>query len=884
VDSRLCAFQLDNGLKVLLKEVHTAPVTSTWMWYRVGSRNETEGQTGLSHWVEHMLFKGSAQFPKGAIMRLVNRYGGYANAMTSNDFTAYYATLPSEHTELALRIEADRMTSAWFDPQEVTAERSVVIAEREQSENEPRFALFEGVTAAAYQAHPYRHQTIGYKQDLERITRDELYGHYRHFYAPNNAVLVVVGDLDMNETQALILRHLGAIPPGDSVPQAVIAEPPQSSERRVEVRLPGSEPTLRVVYHAPAVHDPDYIPLVVLDAVLSGGKAMFAFGGALARSARLYRALVETELASSVGSNYHPSLDPYLFGLGATVRQGSQPELVERALLAEIGKLQQQPVEAAELAVAIRQTQAQFVYASESVSNQALTLGFLEMVDHHERIDSILDELARVGPQEVLRVARTYLTAESRTVGWFYPSDKGGDRESTPEPPKAWRSAHESVCAYLPRRAASISPETVTRGVLDNGIVVLIRENPASPSVCIQGSIQAGSLHDRVEQLGCAGLTATLLRRGTRRHTFQELNVALDSVGASLGFGSDLENGELGAQSLAADFDLIVDLLAEMLMQPTFPEDELRKARNQRLTQLSMLETDTSYRADCAYLEALYPAEHPYSRPVLGIRETILSLTANDLAAFHAQHYHPRELVLSIVGALDSQRVLDKLATTLGQWLVDAPLCPWQVADAHTPQGVITQQIEIPAKAQADLVLGVMGMRRASTDYYAAMLANLILGRLGMMGRLGESVRDRQGLAYYVSSSLQAGLGPKPWTVVAGVNPKHVARTVESILDEIERMRAEPVLAEELDDSCTYLTGIMALYLETNEGIASSLLHIEQFGLGLDYLARYPEILRSVTQEDIQRVMRQYFQPQRYVLTMAGTFALSSRAGAEPSG
>lgn len=867
----LHTYQLPNGLRVLLREAHTAPVTTTWIWYRVGSRNETPGQTGLSHWVEHMMFKGSPQFPKGAIMRAVNRLGGYVNAFTSNDFTAYFATLPSEHAELALRIEADRMTGALFEQDEVEAERTVVVAEREGSENEPLFALIEAVTAAAFGVHPYRHQTIGWKDDLRTITREALYAHYRRYYVPNNATLIVVGDFDSAAQMERIERYLGDIPAGPAPEQRVPPEPPQEAERRVAVRMPGSAPMLRVAQHAPPVRHADFLPLVVADAVLSGGKAMFAFGDSMARSARLYRALVETQLATNAGSHYHPSLDPYLFSLGATVRDGRAPEEVETALVAEIERLRNEPVEERELAVAIRQTQAQFAYNSEGVSDQALTLGFLDVVDQPARMDTLLDELARVRPADVLRVAATYLGAENRVVGWFHPTREGGTPDDGAESPPAWAPRSLGlVCGYRERSGGSISPETVTRTTFDNGLTLLVQENPASQTVYVTGSVQAGAARDEPARPGLANLTSAMLRRGTERHSFQELNLALDSVGASLNTDADHDDAGIGGKALAEDFDLLMDLLAELLTSPSFPELELGKLRGQYLTHLGILETDTSYHADRAFMEALYPPEHPYARPVMGHKAVLAELGVSDLRAFYQAHYGPRGAILTVVGAVQPQRVVDKVAATLGGWRpAQAGRAP-RIPTVSTPPEAITKRVNIPGKAQADLLMGVIGMARSAPDYYAAQVANLILGRLGLMGRLGENVRDTQGLAYYVTSNMSAGHAQEPWTILAGVNPQHVERAVAAIVGEVERMRQELVHDQELEDAHAYLTGVLPLYLETNEGIAGFLLNLEEYNLGLDYLQRYPTIIRGVDKEAVRSVVGRYLTGS-YVLAIAGT-------------
>ena len=865
---------LGNGLKVILKEVHTAPVSSAWMWYRVGSRNEVEGYTGISHWVEHMMFKGTSQFPKGSIMHLVDRHGGHVNAMTSHDFTAYYVTLPSDQLELALRIEADQMHSALFDPQEVEAERTVVIAEREESENDPHYLLAEEVAAAAFRVHPYHHQTIGWKVDLARITRGELYNHYQQYYAPNNAVLVVVGDFELEICLASVEQLFGSIPMNTRPPQVAREEPPQLGERRVIVHMPGSAPSIRICYHTPPVTHPDYLPLVILEGVLSGGKAMFSFGDSPARSARLYRALVETQLASSVGSHYSPSLDPFLLFLGAMVREGPETAAVEEALLAEMAKLCEEPVTERELAVVIRQLQAQFAYASESISGQALTLGFLEMVDSHKRMDHLLEELTEVTPEDILRVARRYLAEDNRVVGWFLPEASGGGDVQDAERADAWRTPAPGMIAFLSKpRTLPVTPETVTRHQLGNGAVILAKENPASASVSIAGSLKAGSLYESDTTAGLASLTASMLRRGTRKHTFQEINVALDEVGASLSFSAEADGVAFGGRALAGDFELLVGLLGEILMGPAFPEAELGKLRGQILTHLGVLETDTTYRADCAFMASLYPQGHPYARPIMGTRDTVQALTAKALAEFHNAYYHPQTLIVAVAGAVKQDRVLDRFAAVLGQWQVKGAPELQIIPPAETPPEIITRRVELPAKAQVDLIWGIIGTSRTSSDYYAAMMANLILGRLGLMGRLGENVRDQQGLAYYVGSTLDVGLGPQPWSIMAGVHPSNVERTVASILGEVQRLRDDPIRDEELEEGQSYLTGVLPLHLETNEGIAHILLDIEDYGLGLDYLLRYPGIVSGISKEEVQRVALKYLTPDRYVLAMAGTFA-----------
>jgi zinc protease len=422
---------LDNGLKILLKPVCTAPVATFWVWYRVGSRNEVPGITGVSHWVEHMMFKGTPSLGKGEIMKLINRNGGVDNAFTWTDYTAYFETLPSDRIDLALRIEADRMINSLFDANEVASERTVIISEREGAENEPRFWLGEEVQAAAYKVHPYHHDTIGWKTDLQTMTRDDLYNHYRLYYAPNNAVVVAVGDFDADEMQKKIAEAFGKIPRGREVPQVKTVEPPQEAERRIVLRRPGPASYFLALYHGPSASDPDFFPTFVLSSVLSGvGGMSFSGHGSPGRSSRLYRALVETGLATDVDCGFRATIDPGTIDVAATARPGVAVEKIERAIFAELEKIATKPITDAELAKVVKQVKSQFVYATDGVMNLGYWLGMLDIVASYKLYDTFLENIIAVKKADVQRVAQKYLTATNRTVGWLVPTN-GATRAHT---------------------------------------------------------------------------------------------------------------------------------------------------------------------------------------------------------------------------------------------------------------------------------------------------------------------------------------------------------------------------------------------------------------------------------------------------------------------
>lgn len=415
--------RLPNGLTVLLQESHAAPVATFWVWYRVGSRNERPGLTGVSHWVEHMLFKGTPSHPAGTLTRLIDRLGGRWNAFTWKDYTAYFEVLPVEHLGVAVALEADRMVNAQFDPDVVAGERTVIISEREGQENFPTYYLREEVEALAFKTHPYRQPVIGWKSDLRAITRDDLYGHYRTYYHPSNAIAIAVGDFNADRTAALIAETFGPIAAGEATPAVRVEEPEQEGERRVVLRRPGGATAyLQMAYHTPAASHPDLPALLVADGILSGFKGISPFdGGGGGRSSRLYRALVDTGLATDAGSGIVPSADPSLLRIGATVRAGVEVQAVEDVVNTEIRRVQDEPVGPDELTRVIRQARAQFVYLRDGVFRRAMALGAFAAVDKPETLFALADGVGRVSAEDVSRVARMYLAHRRRTVGWYLP-------------------------------------------------------------------------------------------------------------------------------------------------------------------------------------------------------------------------------------------------------------------------------------------------------------------------------------------------------------------------------------------------------------------------------------------------------------------------------
>ncbi len=418
--SEITQFTLKNGMRVMLKEIHTAPIISSWLWYRVGSRDEPSGKTGISHWTEHMQFKGTKKFPANVLDKAISREGGRWNASTSHDSTRYYETMPADKIDLALRLEADRMEHSIYKEKDVASERTVIISEREGHENEPMFRLTEAVQQTAFHVHPYHHEIIGDMADLHTITRDDLYEHYRRYYLPNNAVLAMAGDFDTKSMLKRIKELFESIPKGPTPPRLIRPEPDQKGEVRLSVEGPGETTFIQVAYRFPNATHADYFPLQVFDSLLGGAS------GLSTKTSRLYRALVDKEFAVDVSAGSEATIDPFLYRITITKHPDRKTEEALAALDRELQNLQEILVSSDEIKRAVKQARAVFAYGSENITNQAFWMGYVEMFSSYDWFTNYLSSLAKVTPQDVQRVARKYFQSKDRVIGIYHPKGVEG--------------------------------------------------------------------------------------------------------------------------------------------------------------------------------------------------------------------------------------------------------------------------------------------------------------------------------------------------------------------------------------------------------------------------------------------------------------------------
>lgn len=418
-------------------------------------------------------------------------------------------------------------------------------------------------------------------------------------------------------------------------------------------------------------------------------------------------------------------------------------------------------------------------------------------------------------------------------------------------------------------KAAIPGSHNIVRQTYPNGMTVLVKENFSSPSVVIDGLVRAGAADDPIGKEGISALTSHMVMRGTERRTFAQIYEEIEAVGATVDVSSGINVTSFGAKSLAEDLPLVIDILADVLQHPTFPDAEVEKERGEVLTNLQERANNTRRMAGLTFRELLYPADHSYRRSVQGYTETVAAITCQELFNYYRSAYGANGLIVSIVGAVKADEALRIWEDQFGAW-VGAQVVRGLPPSAPRLTERREKRVDIPGKSQSDLILGVIGPNRLAPDYLDARMANSILGVFGLYGRLGARVREKGGMAYYSYSQLEGGLGPGAWQAVAGVDPANVDKAIPLIQAEIKRMIESKVTTRELKDNQSYMIGSMPIGLETNDGVAGILLDMELYGLGLDYLINYPDRINAITAASVQAAAQKYLDAENFALAVAG--------------
>ncbi|MGH7944239.1 MAG: M16 family metallopeptidase [Opitutaceae bacterium] len=891
-----------NDLNVLLLQDHSAPVLTFMVTYRVGSRNEVTGTTGATHLLEHLMFKGSKNFHAGigkSFDTLMDRVGGINNATTWLDRTNYYENIPSDHLELAVQLEADRMRNLLLREEDRQPEMTVVRNEFERDENDPGSALDKEVGAAAFIAHPYHHPTIGWRSDIEKVSIEKLREFYDTFYWPNNATITVIGDFKTEVALRLVKQHFSAITRSPKpIPEVYTQEPPQTGPRRVTVKRPGEVGVVQIAYKAPPALHPDHAALAVLASVLSTGK-----------TSRLYRALIDTNQAISADASKGFFHDQTLFNTTAMLAPGVTHEQVEKTLLAEVGKVTKDGVTPAEVERAINKILAGMAYGRDGSFAIAGQINEAIAVGDWTVYVSLLDQLKSVKAADVNRVANTYLKEDQGTTGWFIPMqepvpvksagilppdntgamkfaarsphyyrspefDRLEDGTTTPAPRGRISLQREAAIATGSAAPASgdakILPKVRRRNI--SGVDVVTLKTGIKDVVTLRGVLNAGDVFNSPANSAIADLTAGMLDKGTSKRDKFAVAELLEQVGATINFGTGSHTLNVSSKMLRKDLSLVLGLLVEQLRTPRFDPEEFEKLKKQIAGRYKRQMEDTDFRAENAFARAIFPVGHPNRPPDDNqYLADIEAATLEQLKAFHSANYGPTGARLVAVGDVDDATIDRALKDGFAGWSGGNPLptTPKAPEIAQTR----TDKVDMPGKTSVSVVIGQpSGLRYNDPNYQPLNMATSVLGSGFFSARLLDIIRQREGLTYGIRANLSADTYTDgSWAIHGTFAPELLKKGMTSTLRELRRFHSEGLSAEEVSTFKTTLTGSYKVALSTTGGLASALLNSIQRGYGPEWVDQYPERIQALTLEEVNAAIKKFLDPDKMVLVQAGS-------------
>ena len=846
---------LSNGLKVLVLPRSTAPVVVTDLYYPVGSVDEPPGKTGLAHFVEHMLFKGTERFPKGQIDRLAFVASGHSNAETSEDYTHYWFAFPSNRWELALAVEADRMLGATFDPAEVEAERQVILEERALDQDSPLSRLDQNHLTHAYLRHPYRNPILGWPEDLVGLTLEDLRRFYHRHYRPDGAVLVVVGDVEPNLALDRVEAHFGPIEPG-ALPRhdPTIQEPRQTGRR--DFVLLESDTVARALlgWHTVAKGHPDGPALDVLSDILTCG-----------RRSRLWESLVEREkLATHVDAGQEGARLAGQFLIQVETPNAGVRGRVEAQISQVIESLADRGPTAEELARSKHRLEAAWRWEQEDLAGLASGLGSAALrgdwrtwqIDHRAAI--------AVEPDDIRRVASTYLVESGLTVGWSLPKP---NREMTvllpaetvpaPEPKVVLPVPIERPIALsFPETGTKLSDFKPRRHVLANGLRLLSERRSGTGIVALELYVDAGLLRETKPGLGY--LVGRLLEEGTLHRTGDEFAQAIEDVGGTLDLGSTGASIRVRAE----DLPLAIELLGDVCRFPRFPNEAMAWAKKRIVAEIQGDRDDSAFLADTLFRGLVY-GSHPYGRDARGTPREVGRLTLDDVRGHHDRFFKADNAYLVAVGDFDTTQLRAMVRREFGAWDASG------LTETYLPRLVRSRRSKVrrvdhPGE-QVQVVLGHLGVPRSHPNYDALVVFDHIFGAgPGFTDRLSRIIRDEMGLAYSIGGGFTdtADIAPGLFRVFVGTMPDEVDRVVAAVLEQILAMKNGAFSDEEVDRARRYLAGSWVFEYQTVEQRAERLLELERWRLGLDEPLRWPERIAQVTAKEVRQAAKALIHPE----------------------
>jgi zinc protease len=855
---------LPNGMKVILQENHVAPVVALQVWVGVGSADELPGEEGLAHVFEHMLFKGTAQRGVGEIASDVEAAGGEINAWTSFDQTVYHIVLSSREKEKGVEILGDAIHHSTFDQGELDKERVVILEEIKRSRDIPTRVLSQEMFTQTYQDHPYARPVLGKEEVVKGLSRESLLAFYHKWYTPDNLIFIGVGDFNANEMMTLIERDF-ATSTTTKAPKKESHKLTPQKELRIKVLFDKvQEAHAALAYPIPPIEHTDTAALDLLSVVLGQGE-----------SSRLnIEVRRNQEVVNDVYAYAYTPKGPGIFVVNVSFPQEKASDAL-RATLFELNRVQEELIDSAELDKAKAMLESDGIYQKETMQGQARKLGyFAQLMNDVDYEHKYLAALSRVTPEDLRRVAKTYLQPSALTLTALLPATPEQltdtktlkTRTDTLE-----REAHAAIEEERARAkktfaqsASTKAPHTLYREVLDNGTVLLIENAPEVPIASIRAVSVGGLLYENEGNNGIHAMLARMLTKGTATQTATDIAREFDEMAGSIGGFTGRNSLGLRAELLSRHFDRGMELFADCLLHSTFDPEELETERRQMLEDIKSREDSPSGEAFRLFNKALYTT-HPYRLDNGGTAESVKGFSQKQLKEFYEKTYPAERLVVSIVGDIDPAKALIVGRRLFGERAKSKGFIEPKIS-AEPAKTATQSTFKFLDKAQAHIVLGFMGMTLSDPDRFALEVASAVLS--GQGGWLFTELRDKRSLAYSVSAGEVNGLAPGYFSVYLATSPERVKEAVDGILEILGRLTTQEITAKELERAKRYLIGTNDISLQRSSTISSVLAFNEVYGLGAESYKDYAAQINTVTTQDVVRVAKKYLTLDKYTLAI----------------
>ncbi|MBK0368777.1 M16 family metallopeptidase [Flavobacterium agrisoli] len=877
-----------NGMNILLLQDNASPVATVQIVYRVGSKHEVLGNTGSTHLLEHLMFKGTPTFiksNKGSITDVLQNTGAQLNATTWYDRTNYYETLPSDKIELALQIEADRMRNSLLLKEDKEAEMTVVRNEFERGENNPNSLLDKEIWASAYIAHPYHHSTIGWKSDIENAPIEVLRNFYNTYYWPDNATLTIIGDFKKENVLELIEKYFGKITKApNAMPQPYTEEPEQYGARKIVVKKPGELGVVNKAYKIPGALHEDLPALNILGQIIGSGP-----------SAILNKTFVDTQMGIYAYASATNFKEVGLFTIGVGFPTTSKHEDIDAKISEVIAKIQKEGVTQDEVNLVVAKISAQTILGRDgsgviaSELNEAIASG-----DWTDFVTGV-DRLKKVTPANVLRVAQKYLVEDQSTTGYFIPKQTGSQSQDAtqvnnfmPEKePFYYRHpedehSHEKTSSEILTQNSNASEITFDENVIEKtasafkrekvaGIDVVSVKTSAKDFVTVAASISLGNFVNETKNPMISSLTASMLSKGTTLNDKFKFSEKLQKLGVNLSVNASTTKINIGFKCLKKDLDQVIVLLAEELRMPLFDQKEFENLKQQFTGNIQQSLNDPGERGGIALSQAIYPKGNPnYSLSVEEDLANIKNATLEEVKAFHKKYFGTNSMHLVIVGDTEGANLNASLKKSFKNW--NGGVNETIKAEETSKAAAKTEVITIAEKPSAELFIGqYTGLKRADVDYIPFYIANYTLGA-GFAGRLMQTVRDNDGLTYSISSRMGGNITTGGyWFVNASFNPNLFQKGLDATMVQVDKWVKDGITATELEHKKSNLIGSFKVGMSTTSGMARTILSFVERGLEPSYIDQYPKDIEKATLREVNDAIKKYIQLDKMIIIKSGS-------------